>query len=171
MRSNSVPNNHRRRYGLRSLLLTVSCVSLIAAWFGNEVRCSRRKAIIVERIERSGGFVAYDWETTAKGRIRDENGCIVSWYKEPSCPACLRRWFGDNLFCEPVLAAFDLQDAATQECGVQFLSELPNLKYVSIEWGRISNSSLRRFRTSETYGRFRCTVRDLLTMTSITSRS
>jgi len=131
------------RFRLSTSIFVLIGLSFLVNWLGSEVRRVRHMEGLVERISRSGGVVAYDWETTPDGQLYDEDGNLISWYQDQPSPKWVRSIFGDHIFCHVVRADFDLQDERTRLDDITLLRNLPDLRHVFVEWGCVNNKALK----------------------------
>ena len=60
------------------MLFLIALLAVPSAWLGYEAKRSREIDGIVQAIERCGGYVAHDWDTTADGRLKDDAGNVIA---------------------------------------------------------------------------------------------
>ena len=81
--------NRWYQFSLRTLLIGVLVLSLPLSWFACRMQKARRQREAVEAIERAGGLVIYDWQSSGFG---------FEPSAEPSAPKWARTLLGDDFF-------------------------------------------------------------------------
>ncbi len=81
------------QFRLRTLLVLVTALSVLAAYVGWQVRRAERQRRAVEAILAAGGFVEYDFEASAEHDL-----WRGTW---------LRRWLGNDLLHDVTAVEFD----------------------------------------------------------------
>ena len=147
------PSPRRRRWlrvSLRGLMVLVVVVSVPAAWVANTIQTQRRA---IAAVQAAGGTIGYHHRHQLS--------------QEPSAPAWLRRWLGDELFQNvnsvyffnnpdhpfsadalAVIAKFDrlenlgIFDLPGTGDGFHHLGGLEHLKYLDLSGSGITNATL-----------------------------
>ena len=121
------PPQRRRwfQFRLRTLLIAILVLSLPLSWFGARLQKARRQREAVEAIERLGGRVMYDWETS---------------FQRPNGPSWLRPLLGSDFFDKVRLV--NLMDARVTDAEVNHIRSFAGLEVLDLSNNDISDTGL-----------------------------
>ena len=110
----------RFQFSIRSLLVLVVVVALPSSWLTVEMKAAKKQRDAVTVVERSGGWVRYDYEFNCSG------GFIDFVFVDPSHPAWLCKLLGED-FVANVIEAQVYNDK-----GLKGVKDLARLRYLWI---------------------------------------
>lgn len=121
------------QFRLRTLLVGMLLVSLGLGWFAARRQVAQRQRAAVAGIVGLGGVVHFDYEFAAHGGF--------DRWSRPNEPTWLRNLLSEDFFHRAVSVSFCNQRELTDD-DLGFLEDLPQLKGLSIDRGRISDEGL-----------------------------
>ncbi len=135
----SRPSKSRRpwlRFSLRALLVLVLLLSVPLGWFSWKMDRAREQREVVEGISELGGYIIYDYEF-------DETGELI-WEAEPTTPAWLRKWLGDDFFCD--VTRVGCSSTHFTDAELEHLKGLTNLKSLHLKSMQVTDAGLEHLK-------------------------
>ena len=135
------PRRRWYQFRLLTLLLFVVLVSVGMSWFAVKMHQARRQRNAVEAIEKSGGFVMYDYE------FKDDGTPIID--ADPPGPAWLRETLGIDFLWEVNTVVFK------SDAGAEHLGWLASLEYALFCGPEVTDYALERLKGVTSFRRLR----------------
>ena len=126
----------RFQFSIRSLLVLAVVVALPCSWLAAEMKEAKRQKEAVDKIEKLGGSVEYDWQGDVIHLPRPN--------AQPPGPAWVRNVVGDDFLT--VVVSVDLDDTQTTDAALEVIEGLPQVLELGLSKTKVTDSGLEHIR-------------------------
>ncbi len=127
----------RFQFSLRSMMLFVTVVAVVCSWFAVKMQQENRQREVVERAEKGGGFVWYDYQF-----VMDRDIPVTLPSLEPPCPLWFRNLVGADFLSD----VEGLRYKRATDAELVHLNGLTGLKTLGVNGTEITDAGLVHLR-------------------------